>query len=56
MITKTDQCKTNFSAFFNRPELLAIYKEALNLVNSVAIIDCPFISNIDHRFKSQNFY
>ncbi len=55
MITKAINAKPISALFLTDQELLAIYKEALNLLNSVAIIDCPFISNIDHRFKDQNF-
>lgn len=36
--------------------MLAIYKETLNQLNAVAIIDCPFISSIDHRLKESKFF
>ncbi|KJX71323.1 APH(3')-VI family aminoglycoside O-phosphotransferase [Acinetobacter baumannii] len=56
MITKAINAKPISALFLTDQELLAIYKEALNLLNSIAIIDCPFISNIDHRLKESKFF
>lgn len=49
--------QNQFQRFFlTEQELLAIYKETLNQLNAVAIIDCPFISSIDHRLKESKFF
>ncbi|HFF5054702.1 TPA: aminoglycoside 3'-phosphotransferase, partial [Acinetobacter baumannii] len=56
MITKAINAKSISALFLTEQELLAIYKETLNQLNAVAIIDCPFISSIDHRLKESKFF
>ncbi|HDU2980850.1 TPA: aminoglycoside O-phosphotransferase APH(3')-VIa, partial [Klebsiella pneumoniae subsp. pneumoniae] len=56
MITKAINAKPISALFLTEQELLAIYKETLNQLNAVAIIDCPFISSIDHRLKESKFF
>ena len=56
MITKAVDATAIANLKFDEKELISTYQNTLQQLQSIAIQDCPFLSNIDYRLQESQFF